>query len=76
MVISDPGERDDCSIGINIVSSKLNLCSNESKFNVSELFAFRGIDFGDAPLTRDDVVLHLTNGQCASRNVPVPTGLQ
>ena len=76
MVISDPGERDDCSIGIDIVLSNLNLCSNELNFNVSEFFAFRGIDPGNAPSTCGDVVLRFANGQCAGRNVPVPTGLQ
>ena len=74
-IISDPDERDDCPIGIDIVLSNLNLCSNELNFDVSEFFAFRGIDSGDASLTCDDVALHFMNGQCASRNVPVPTGL-
>lgn len=70
MVISDPGERDDCVVDIDVVLSKLNLCSNESNFNVSDFFAIHGIYSGDVSLTRDDVVSHFMNGQCAGRNVP------
>ena len=70
MVISDPGECDGCSVGIDIVLSKLNPCSNELSFNISEFFAIHGIDSGDVLLTCGDVVSHPTNGWRASRNVP------
>ena len=75
MVLSDPGEFDDCSVGIDIVLSKLNLCSNESSFDVSGFFATHGVDFGDVLLTCDDVVLHFINDQFASRNVPWCSGV-
>ena len=70
MVLSDPGEHDDCPVDNDIVLSKLDLCSNKSNFDVSGFFAIHGVDFGGALPTCDDVASRFVDGQCASRNVP------
>ena len=70
MVLSDPGEHDNCPVDNDIVLSKLDLCLNKLNFNVSGFFAICGVDFGGALLTCDNIALHFVDGQCTSRNVP------
>ena len=55
------------SIDVDIILSKLNSCSNDPNFNQSAFFTAHGVDVDDAPLTREDVISHFLNGQCAGR---------
>ena len=57
-------------IDVNIILSKLNPCSNNHDFDLSAFFATHGVDIDGVPLTREDIISHFLNGQCAGRNVP------
>jgi len=69
MFFLDTQEFDDDSIDVDIVLSKLNSCSNDPNFDICTFFAAHGMEPDNVPLTREDIVSHFLNGQCASRKV-------
>jgi len=58
------------SIDIDIILETLNLCSNDLNFDPSTFLATHGVDSEDVPLTREDVISHFMNGECAGRRAP------
>ena len=52
----------DDSIDVDMIFSELNLCYNDPTFDQSAFFAVR--------LTREDVMSHFLNSQCAGRKAP------
>ena len=70
MPFTDEPVFSDDSIDIDLVLSKLNSCCNDPNFDISTFSAIHGMDSDDVPLTREDVISHFLNGQCASRKAP------
>ena len=60
----------DDSINVNLVLSTLNSCSKDVNFDISTFFSIHGVESDDLLLTREDVISHFFNGQCASRKSP------
>ena len=62
-------EPTDDMIDVDLVLSILNSCFH-AEFDVPAFFRNHGLEFDEVPLTREDIVSHLLNGQCASRRAP------
>jgi hypothetical protein len=54
---------------MDIILCQLNSCCNNPEFDVSKFFATHGIE-DDVSLSREDVMAHFLNGQCATRKTP------
>lgn len=67
---TDVQDVDDDHVDVNIVLWKLNSCSNDQSFDTSAFFAIHDMEPDDVPLTREDIMSHFLNGQCASRKAP------
>ena len=58
------------AIDVDNVLSKLNQCSSDPKFDLHAFFTAHAVEFDDVSLTREDVMSHFLNGQCAGRKAP------
>ena len=69
-ILADVCNPADAAVGVDLMLSILNSCCNDAKFDISAFFVNHDIVSGEVTLTREDVVSHVLNGQCASRKAP------
>ncbi|KAF9786787.1 hypothetical protein BJ322DRAFT_1217792 [Thelephora terrestris] len=61
---------DNDSTDIDTMLFQMNSCCNDPIFDAPAFFAAHGMESDEVPLTREDVLSHFLNGQCASRKAP------
>ena len=69
-VLADVCNLADDAVGVDLMLSVLNSCCNDANFDISAFFVDHDIVSDEVPLTHDDIVSHISNGQCVSRNAP------
>ena len=71
-VLADACNLADDAVDVDLMLSILNSCCNDANFDISAFFVNHDIFSDEVPLTHEDAVSHISNGQChcASRNGP------
>ena len=61
---------DNDKINVDIVLFELNSCCSDTELCISNLICAHGLESNDVLLSREDIISHLLNGQCASQEKP------